>query len=184
MKSLTLLISSALFVALINPLFAEGDTKLGGIRAGYHQSDIFNNGSNTGNPNTGFYLGVYKNNKIVPTLHWMVGLEYYQNGSKSDSARKWTMNTIGVPVNLKVKAGPVFALGGISANFVISQDYENSGIAGGAQKAPVFDLPVFLGAGFRVLVVNIEARYYWGMIGIDRHGDKNQFWQLGLGVSF
>jgi len=184
MKSLKLLFVAILGLLVINPLFAEGDTKLGGVRAGYHTSDIFNDGNSTGNPLNGFYLGVYKNNKIIPTLHWMVGLEYFQNGYKFDDNNKWTMSTIGVPINLKAKIGPFFALGGVSANFVVSQKYENSGIATTTQKAPVFDLPLFVGAGFRVLILNIEARYHWGMLEIDDFGDKNQYLQLGIGASF
>jgi hypothetical protein len=181
MESLKYILVTVLLTILLTPSFAEGDTKLFGVRAGYQVSDIFNDGKNTGTPINNFYVGLYKNNKIVPTLHWMFGAEYFVNGYYNTDNNKLTMNTIGVPINLKLKLGPFFALGGVSANFVVSQDYENSGTA---QKAPVFDLPVFLGAGFRILIVNIEARYHWGMLEIDSYGDHNQYFQLGAGVSF
>lgn len=183
MKSLKLLFAAILGLLVINPVFAEGDTKLGGVRAGYHTSDIFNDGNSTGNPLNGFYLGVYKNNKIIPTLHWMVGLEYFQNGYKTDANNKWILHTASIPVNLKLKLGPVFVLGGVAANLVFSESYVRNGKDQG-NVASVFDAPVFLGAGFRVLILNIEARYHWGTLDVNEFGAKNQYLQVGLGVSF
>ena len=183
MKKLKHFVLAILAILLITPAFAEGDTKLGGIRVGYHQSDIYNNGTSSGYPNSNFYIGVYKNNKIIPTLHWMFGVEYFQNGYKESNDNKWTLGTISVPINLKFKIGPVFAVGGVAANFKISEKLVTGGVDIEDQ-ASTFDLPLFLGAGFRILILNIEARYHWGMLEINDSGVKNQYLQVGVGVSF
>lgn len=175
-------IIAVLTILLITPAFA-GDTKIIGVRAGYHQSDIYFNGNNSGHPNSGFYLGLFKNNKIIPTLNWMFGLEYFQNGYNQNSDNKWTLSTLSVPINLKFKVGPIFALGGLAANFKISETNVAGGIDLGNQ-ANTFDLPLFLGAGFSILILDFEARYHWGMLDISDAGGKNQYLQIGVGASF
>ena len=177
--------ASILFIAALvcSSVHAEGDTKLGGVRAGFHRSNIMYNGSTNAGYNETFYIGVYKNNKIIPTLHWMVGLEYFQNGYSDASSSKRLMSTVSVPVTAKFKIGPFFALGGLAGNFKLSDDFVNGGVDQGKQGSD-FDVPLILGAGFSILILNIEARYHWGMIDVDEKGGRNEYLQLGVGASF
>ena len=60
-----------------------------------------------------------------------------------------------------------------------------------ANKANVFDLPVFLGAGVKIFFLTIEARYSWGMIDVydgtansEYDDSKTQYLQVGAAISF
>ncbi|MEQ8325065.1 MAG: outer membrane beta-barrel protein [Vicingaceae bacterium] len=160
---------------------AEGDTKLIGIRAGYQYANVNLSGSNLG-PVNGFYVGAFKNNKLVPTLHWTYGLEYFQTGYDKSDTNRLTMGTLSIPLNLKLKAGPIFALAGVSANFKLSEDSKFPPSQDISTKS--FDLPVHVGLGFRVAVINIEARYHFGTMDVLNSGGKSNYLQLGLGFSF
>jgi len=50
----------------------------------------------------------------------------------------------------------------------------------------VFDVPVFAGVGFQILMIRIEARYHWGTMSLyDSTIDpyKTQNFQIGLGIA-
>ena len=57
---------------------SSGDSKIGGVRAGYNASRLYNGDTYLyeTDPLGSFYLGIYKNFRIVPVLKWGVGLEY------------------------------------------------------------------------------------------------------------
>lgn len=54
------------------------------IRAGYQISGLFDSSERvSGTSNLGsFYASVFKENKIIPFLHWGTGLEYCINGAE------------------------------------------------------------------------------------------------------
>ena len=182
MKNLIAFLAVSLIILTHSPVKAEGDTKLGGVRAGWQYSTMTFNGTVSAYPLSSFYLGVFKNNKLAPSVHWTIGLEYFQNGYKEDDNNKWVLGYLSLPVNAKLKLGPFFALGGLSANVKLSEDVKN-GNPLVSYSASAFDLPLHVGIGFRIAVINLEARYHWGMLEIDS-GVKNQYLQLGAGVSF
>ena len=91
-----------------------------------------------------------------------------------------------IPLDLKVNVGPVFALGGLASNFVVSEKVitDNENITPqGSDKTNWFDLAVFLGGGVKFSFVTLEARYHWGLLEA-RQGYFNRYFQGGVGISF
>lgn len=185
MKKIFTLFLLALFALALVPAKAQ---KIG-VRAGYQMSNWYKDGSQLSgaDPLSSFYIGLFKVKKIVPAVHFGVGLEYFQNGFKSASnVNKWVLSYISIPVHLDAKLGPFFALGGLGANFKVSEKVTVNGTTASAtseQKSKPMDVPVFLGAGVKILLFTFEARYHWGLVKIN-DGATNQYFQLGAGVSF
>jgi hypothetical protein len=159
-----------------------------GIRAGYQCSNWADkDGARLGDPLNSFYVGLFKENKLIPALHFGIGFEYFQNGYKgSNTDNKQVLHILSVPVYAKVKIGPVFALGGLAGNFKVSEKVifdGNSASPTDAQKSKSVDIPVFLGAGLKITIFTIEARYHWGLIAVNQ-GLYNRYVQIGAAVSF
>ena len=188
MKKSILLISLFSF-AVYCSYAANGDDKnTGGIRAGFHSASMAEKGAkpDTANSLNNFYIGLYGDRNISRILFLGTGIEYFQNGLRYPNNSSNVLHTLSIPVDLKVKLGPVFAVGGVAANFKLSEkfykgdsnydpnDYANSRF---------FDFPVFLGAGVKVLFLTVEARYHWGLIEA-RDGLYNRYLQIGASLSF
>lgn len=165
---------------------SESDRNLGGLRVGYHNANILLDGSNASSGLEGFYVGYFRNTKIIPRLDFGYGLEYFQNGITYSNDSERVCNTLSIPLDLKVNVGPVFALGGLASNFVVSEkvitDDENI-TPQDSDKTNWFDLAVFLGGGVKFSFVTIEARYHWGLLEA-RQGYFNRYFQVGIGISF
>jgi hypothetical protein len=175
----------ALLLFCSNDLLAQDKF---GIRAGYQSSNWFDtDGRVLGDPLQNFYLGVFKDNKLLPAIHLGIGLEYFQNGYKgTDTDDKQVLHMLSMPVYGKAKIGPVFGLAGIGVNLKLSEKIVVNDIASSPsddQKSKAVDFPLLVGAGFKFLMFTIEARYHWGLVGIN-HGLHNRYFQLGAGVSF
>lgn len=183
MKNLKRIIAICLIMLTTQLAFGEGDTKIIGIRAGYQMSDTYYPSGGATGTLDGFYLGAYKNNKIMPMLHWTFGLEYFQNGFHVDSDTKRTVHTLSIPVNVKVKLGPFFALAGSGLNMDLSDKTEISGVDVDSD-VNFLDIPLTVGFGFKILILSIEGRYSWGMLNVDSNDGKNRYFQIGAGVSF
>jgi len=158
-----------------------------GVRAGYQMSNLYYDGSSMDNPFNSFYIGAFKEKKIIPMLHFGVGLEYSLSGSYIDNDNKLVMHYLSVPVNVKFKIGPFYATAGASASFKVGEKWTVKGIDTELiEKANVFDVPVFAGVGFQILMIRVEARYYWGTMSLyDNKLDpfKTQNLQLGLALA-
>jgi hypothetical protein len=204
MKKITVLLLSFVFAANIQTVKAgDGDeknqSKIGGIRAGWQYSAIHDGGTipNGYDPLSSFYVGIYKEAKIVPLFRLGGGLEFSQVGNVSnvqnvDNSIK--LSYLYIPLYAKLKLGPVFILGGVAPTFkvgekevIMGQEIEKTS----ANKANVFDIPVFLGAGVKIFFLTIEARYSWGMIDVydgtansEYDDSKTQYLQVGAAISF
>ena len=162
--------------------------RVGGIRAGWHYAALVESGSqlDTADNLSSFYVGFFRDTRIIPMLHFGSGLEYFQNGTSYLGNNSRVLHTISVPLDLKVKLGPVFVLGGFAANFKVSEKIH---LAGESVKPPDsdmtawFDVPFFLGAGLKIAFVTVEARYHWGLLEA-RNGLHNHYLQLGGAISF
>jgi len=166
----------------------KGGNKVGGIRAGWHYAVLEKSGGrpDTTNALNSFYVGFFRDTKIIPLLNFGSGIEYFQNGMEYTNNSSRILHTISVPLDLKLKLGPVFVLGGIAANFKVSEKVKIGGeyvTPLEADKTNWFDLPVFVGAGLKIWFVTVEARYHWGLLEA-RNGYYNQYFQLGAGISF
>lgn len=192
MKKLNQLLLIGLLGSLVLPCSAQkeddkkGGHKVGGIRAGY-QSSIYVKGGDqlTGTtPLEKFYVGLYRDTRIIPTLHFGSGVEYYQNGARINDDNKRVLHYVGIPVYLKAKVGPIFALGGFEPSFKVSEkQYLAGNVSTPNNKSNWFDAPFFLGAGLKILIITIEARYHWGTIGV-YDGAYSQYLQIGAALSF
>jgi len=158
-----------------------------GIRAGWNYASMFiDNEELTGIEHTNsFYIGVFKEKKLVPLLRLGSGLEYLQNGYNIKDGGDRDIRYLSVPLYLKVKIGPVYATGGTGFNFKVGEK-----LPGDASQDPLnnettnfFDMPFQLGAGLKILMFSLEARYNWGMLNVNNDA-SNQYLQVGFTVSF
>lgn len=197
MNKLIPFLLSAFFLLNINYAFAGGDDDGGkniGVRAGWQMSGLYEDGSIPAGygTNSGFYVGFFKDTKIIPLLKLGTGLEYGQVGVVKDSSNynaKRVLHYVAIPIDLKVKLGPVFALAGASLNFRVADvNTVNEQKTDPIFESNVFDIPLFVGAGVKILFITIEARYHWGMLNVIGSGDQfnnnSQYLQLGAAVSF
>lgn len=168
-------------------LKAQGKNSIG-IRGGYQSSGLFNDSERlTGTSNyASFYVGVFKEKKILPFLHWGTGLEYCQNGAGLAGDDKLVIKYLGLPVHLKAKVGPVYALVGVQPKVKLSEKV----LAGNEkisptddQKSKVLDFPAYGGLGVNILIVSVEARYYYSLFETN-HGARNAYLQLGATLHF
>lgn len=183
--------SISLFIAIlaisIQSVQAQGKHSIG-IRAGYQSSGLFNGSDRvSGTSNYGsFYVGAFKEKKILPFLHWGTGLEYCQNGAGLSDNNKQVIKYLGIPVHLKAKVGPVYALAGVQPKVKLSEqiiiDDEKTSPTDD-QKSKTFDLPAYGGLGINILIVSIETRFYYSMIETN-HGARNAYLQVGATLHF
>ena len=190
MKKMNILVAMIL-VASTCFIYAQDEKskdRIGGIRAGYHGATLAppQGVVDTTSVLSGFYAGFFRDNRIAPLIFIGTGLEYFKNGTEYSQNSSRELHTISIPVSLKVKLGPIFALGGIGANFKVSEKVTwngNSYDPSEDQKSNWFDIPLFLGAGVKLWFLTVEARYHWGLLEV-RNGYNNQYFQLGAGISF
>ena len=187
MKNLIILLSISIMFFIAKPTYAQSEGhKVGGIRAGWNYSQYFNDGNALlGTEDySSFYVGVYRDTRIVPMFHFGTGIEYYQNAAFSNDNNKRVLHYIGLPLYLKFKIGPVFALSGFEPSFKVGEKYTLLGQeVNPTESANWFDAPFFLGAGVKVLFITVDIRYNWGTI--DAFGSaKSQYLQLGGAISF
>jgi len=163
-----------------------------GIRAGYHAANLYNGSSALYKTHHTFYVGVFKDVKVLPLLHFGVGIDYFQGGSDKDHDNNITLHYLSVPVDLKLKLGPFFALAGVAPSFKVHENWTDAGKEinpESEKKSNIFDLPAFAGIGFKIAIISIEARYYYGTMSVNNNssscfeGYNNQYVQLGLAVS-
>jgi hypothetical protein len=166
----------------------EDKKTIGGVRGGWHSASLVDDGSkpDTAQSLSTFYVGFFRDNKVAKILFFGTGIEYFQNGMKYSNNDKRVLHTISIPVDLKVKIGPVFSLGGAAANFKMAErvfinDEKNKPADGDKSKG--FDVAAFAGAGVKILFISIEARYHWGLLEV-RNGMKSRYFQLGAAISF
>lgn len=190
MKKKTFLFTAAILIGAIT-LHGQDNKekqKVGGVRAGWHYAFLVEEGAkpDTASALSSFYAGFFRDTRIVPMLHFGSGIEYFQNGLEHPGNSARILHTVSIPLDLKVKLGPVFALGGIAANFKVSEKLKIEGeyvTLLDSDKTNWFDLPVFLGAGVKILFITVEARYHWGLVEA-RDGYYNRYFQLGAAISF
>lgn len=196
MKTKIILLFTALLFISTGSFAEDDDDKVGGIRAGWQYSGLYNSGTilEGTDPLNSFYVGFFRENKLFPLLALGTGLEYFQVGvidsELDDTSLK--LHYISIPIDIRVKLGPVYALGGVAANFKVGEKWKILGEDFTPEddfKAEFFDVPLFLGVGVKIMMIRIEARYHWGMLDTYKSVDgsdaiKGQYLQIGAGISF
>lgn len=163
----------------------DGGNKIG-VRAGYSVSNISEGFSITNGQNlNSFYVGVFREQRIVPFMHLGSGLEYAQLGYDDNNTLK--LHYLSIPVNLKFKIGPFYALAGASASFKVNEEWTTENATSTSlTKASWFDVPLHLGGGIRIMALRIEVRYHWGTMDLYNtvgNSSKTQALQLGLAIA-
>jgi len=163
-------------------------SEIGGIRAGFHSAVMVEHGArpDTAQRLSNFYLGFFHDSQISSLFYIGNGLEYFQNGLEYTGDSKRVLHTLSIPCDVKCKVGPVFALAGAAVNIKLAERIhqgDESLAPSESDKSNWLDIPVFLGAGIRVLFLTVEARYYWGLIE-SRDNLYNRYLQVGIGLSF
>lgn len=148
-----------------------------GVRAGYQNTHMVVDGSKIGSSGNSFFVNVYKDSRILPFLHFHSGIQYSQAES-TINGNDYQINYLGAPLGLKAKVGPIYAIGGATVNFKLSENNEPWD-----ESAKRYDTNLFLGAGLNILFLNVNARYAWGLTDVNR-GIHNNAFQLGLGIRF
>ena len=175
-----------LFVALATistkQLQAQGKRSIG-VRAGYQISGIYIDSHKIAGTSmySSFYMGVFKEKKIVPFLHLGIGLEYCQNGAIRPDDNDQVIKYVGIPVHLKAKLGPLYALVGVQPKVKLSEKINIDGkktTPADELKSKTIDLPAYGGVGFNILMLSLEARYYCSMFETN-HGARNAYLQIG-----
>ena len=193
MKKIQLLLLSAIFsISILNVYAGDDDSDTKGIRAGWQQSNFYDNGNSDDDNLSSFYVGVFGEKKLIPLLRLGAGLEYNSVGinSKNIDDTRFTRHSLAVPIYAKVKLGPVFALGGAAPNFGLSNKFKLAGedvSLDDDMKTSTFDVPLYLGLGAKFLMISVEARYHWGTMNLSKEDNTNftqQYFQIGAAVSF
>jgi hypothetical protein len=176
------------FSVLIIPFSSiGGDKKYVGIRGGYQNASMYSQDSSMwNNALNSFYIGCYKEARLLPFLRLGAGVEYFVNGNQKNHDNKLLIHYLSVPLDLKIKVGPVYAMGGLSANFKVAEKVYVQGVKMNPQedaKTGRFDAAVFLGAGVDIFLIGIEARYHFGLVNVN-NGYHNNYLQIGLTLHF
>ena len=185
MKTIKLLFLVIMISAYSVTTYAGGKY---GLRAGYQASNIYNNGSSF-NSNTlnAFYVGMFAEQRIVPMLFFGSGSEYSQVGTMENNDMKSMLHYVSIPTYLKLKVGPVYAIGGAAASFKVYEKHYYKDIPQDPYaNAGWFDIPVYAGVGIQILVFRIEARYNWGTFDLysaPNDGYKSQYLQFGVAIA-
>ncbi len=183
MKSRLLLsIFMTVLIFLAESALAQGKKNFG-IRSGYQISGLFNGSDRvSGTSNyASFYAGAFKEKKIFSFLHLGTGLEYCQNGADMDNGNKHVIKYLGLPIDLKAKIGPVYALVGVQPKFKLSEKIlinDKKTNPADEQKSSFMDFPAFGGMGVNIFFLSIEARYHYSIFEIN-DGIRNAYLQLG-----
>jgi hypothetical protein len=176
----------AIFISMMS-LSLETFSQDIGIRGGFQSAGTWNDGEQVDNSLGAFYVGVFKNTKFglgsLLTLNY--GLEYMQNGHQADDNNYRKIDYLSLPIGLRVKLGPIYAQGGVNGNFKIGENYLVNGtdVLNDNNKTSSFDLPAHIGLGFKLLMINIEGRYHYGLLDVN-NGNRNSYLQIGAGISF
>lgn len=173
-----------------NAQSADDQTLFKGIKAGWHYSNMYRDGSAPYNHLSAFYVGFFTETKVSDNMKIGSSLEYFQNGFEN-SESKFKMHTLSLPFYAKVYVGPVYGIVGAAFNFKLSDNRED--FPGGAQSitkvtdTKFFDLPLSLGLGVEIGKIQVEAKYNWGLFtaaSLDGLNHKNQYLQIGVGFMF
>ena len=167
---------------------AHAQESSNGLRAGWSNAVLSAGGKQVAEYNglNGFYVGTFRTDKIIPLLHWYKGLEYQQMGDRLNDNTFRRLHYISLPQAARLKVGPLFAQVGIAINFKVGETREAAGvdIKTDENKAEWYDFPWHTGLGLKLGPITVDARYHWGLNNIDDTGLRNQYFQVGAGISF
>lgn len=157
-----------------------------GLRAGWSAAGLYANGNQVDDSQQSFYVGTFRTDQVKSILHWYKGLEYQQMGRRENDNNYRTLHYLSLPQAARLKIGPVFAQVGIAFNIKVGESLVKDGFdtKTDATKAEWYDFPWHVGLGLKLGPVTVDARRYWGLNDITDLGYRNQYFQIGAGISF
>ena len=114
-----------------------------------------------------FYAGFFGVKKIGAgkLLSLYSGLEFYQTGAQENDDNKIVLSYISIPINLRVKIGPVYAFGGVNPSFKIGEEVKFAGVdVSEVAEVNSFDIGGQIGIGAKFLFLGVEVKYNQGFI--------------------
>ena len=177
-----------LFAMCIQPAILvaqdEEDEKMyKGIKFGYQNSQLSE--SEWGELSS-FYAGFFAAKKLGASKLFSIytGLEYYETGTHENDDNTIKLSYISLPINLRIKLGPVYGFGGINPSFKIAEKVKILGAdAKDLVDFTVFDMGGQLGLGAKIAFIGVEVKYNLGFIDIG-NGNKTSHLQAGLCIYF
>ncbi len=163
---------------------SEGKKKMTCIRAGWQNSNLVSGDANSKNTLNSFYVGINRKIKLIAMLKLETGVEYMIAGAEFDNDTEIKLQYVGIPINLSVKIGPVYAIGGVTANWMVKQDVTVGGqSANNDYNIKDFDWDAGLGLGVDILMFSVEARSYYGLSEVIANS-HNSYIQAGFRFNF
>jgi Outer membrane protein beta-barrel domain len=167
-KILTLFLLAFILIPSTSVLAgSDDDEKLyKGIRAGYQASNF---SESDWDDLTSFYVGIFGAKRLGAgkLLSLYTGLEYYQTGASEDADNEIILGYLSLPINLRVKLGPVYAFGGFNPSFKISEDAKFLGVdIADDLDINGFDIGGQLGLGAKIAFIGVELKYNLGLTSV------------------
>ena len=173
-----------------------------GVKLGYNFAKISGaDGSGTDEKSVNnVLLGAFFEKDLIPLLDLRVGAEFSPKGIRLEGGGDFDqikINYLEIPVQAKLKIGPVYALGGVYGAFALKgeNEYEYSGVGGTDEidfddwELKKFDYGMKFGGGFQFgfgpLKAYTQAEYSFGLQNISKtDGEewKNNVFSVSAGV--
>ncbi len=147
------------------------------IRFGYLKSDMVNSAKTSNEMLERGYIGYVRKIGRAPIVHLETGLELMATGANQTDTSKLELYYLSAPLQVVLKLGPFVGLAGLNANFRIAEKLTVNGESitrDTDSKSAVFDVAADAGVGLNIVMVTIEARYYWGLLEVD-NGWNNRY---------
>jgi len=161
----------------------------GDVDAGYSEKSLNN-----------LTLGAFLDKDLIPLLDLRLGVDYSPKGSRQENGNDFDqlqLNYLEIPIQAKIKLGPVYALGGVYGSFALKGRYESEELGTSysgdvdfdAMELKKFDYGMKFGAGFQVglgpLHAFAQGEYSFGLLNLskaDGIDTKNKVISLSAGV--
>lgn len=135
---------------------------------------------------SGLILGLNKDVKLTPFIWMNGGLLYYQNGAETDQGT-YRFDYLTIPVGVKVRLGPVYAMGGVYGAYRLTGKIGDSKVD--QKDFNRLDFGTYAGAGIRILIFSLNLKYNWGLSDVTNGSSdapnldlQNRFFSVTLGV--
>jgi hypothetical protein len=196
MKKIVLFAVAAMLVGVF-----QANAQLG-VKLGYNFAKLSGVDYGTADEkfNNNFAFGAFYEKDLIPLLDLRLGLDFSPKGNKveaGDDEYKMTVNYLEIPIQAKVKLGPIYALGGVYGAYALGG--KNEATVGGVsvsedidfddQELKRLDFGMKFGLGFQLKLgpvgVFAQGEYSFGLQNInDGEGDavKNKVISASIGA--
>ncbi len=157
-----------------------------GIRFGWNGGQLTSPDSSTyysGYINK-FYVGFLTENRLLAFVHFGAGLEFYQNGSRTDGNNYVELSYFAIPLSLRINILNFYGRGGFTGALrITAREFQNGQKIETKGMYDSFDATVFASAGIQFNAFFLEIRRQWGLVPVTRTFRTRQ-WQIGGGFLF